>query len=264
MRRVATSCVLVCALVSIGDAADILSQLGITLDAARQAIGTVLNSGVSNPGVPAAAFKLMTPSARGAAATAGMAWLKSYTASADFKQQYASLRDNRKPPAPQFTGTPEDELKKAVGQQTQQSEESKKAIASLPAEQRRQIEEAMKAAEALTAQANTPEMRKMRLDGIKAQRAQRTTQYEQELANWKRDFPETPGPLIARRLREFLAASAGVDYAATVTPRGGRLVFTNPAYEQKPDQWKLCYRAGKDATEAARAAAQSWLKELGG
>ena len=43
-----------------------------------------------------------------------------------------------------------------------------------------------------------------------------------------------------------------------------RQAFENAAYEQKPSQWKMCFRAGKEATGAARATAQAWLKELGG
>ena len=36
----------------------------------------------------------------------------------------------------------------------------------------------------------------------------------------------------------------------------------NAALEAKPDQWKLAFRAGKPATEAARAFAQRWLSDL--
>ena len=79
-----------------------------------------------------------------------------------------------------------------------------------------------------------------------------------------RNVPESPAPVIAKRLREFLAISADVDFAATLTPRNGKMVFENAAYESKPGQWKMCYRAGKEATIAARAAVQAWLKELGG
>lgn len=261
MRRIATTCVVLCSLAVTARAADVLSQLGITLEAAKQAVDSVINSGVYNPGLPAAAFKLLPAAARGEAASAGVAWLKAYTASPQFKQQYAQIRETHKPSPPEFSGTPEEELKKADEEQKQQYEASKKAIAALPADQRAQVEEAMKAA---TAQMNTPEMRKMRLDGMVAGRTQQTTQYQQELATWTRNFPENPAPVIAKRLREFLAISAEVDFAATLTSSGGKMVFQNPAYEQKSGQWKMCYRAGKDATTAARAAVQAWLKELGG
>lgn len=264
MRRIATTCVVLCSLAVTARAADVLSQLGITLDLAKQAVDSVINSGVYNPGLPAAAFKLLPPAARGEAASAGVAWLKTYTASPAFKQQYAQIRESHKPTPPEFSGTPDEELKKADEEQKQQYENSKKAIAALPADQRAQVEEAMKAAQTITAQMNTPEMRKMRLDGIIAGRTERTTQYQQELATWTRNFPENASPVVAKRLREFLAISADVDFAATLTSRNGKMVFENPAYEQKPGQWKMCYRAGKEATTAARAAVQAWLKELGG
>jgi hypothetical protein len=253
----------VCALGVTGHAQDVLSQLGITPLAARVAVDSVINSGIYNPGLPAKAFKLLPAAARAQMATAGVAWLKTYIASPEFMRQYAQVREAHKPVPPQFEGTPDDELKKADEELKQQAEESKKAIASLPAAQRAQIEEDLKAAQALTAQMATPEMRKMRLDGIKAGRADRTKGYEGALATWTRDYPEIPTPVIAKRLREFLAISADVDFAATRTSRNGRMVFENDAYEQKPAPWKMCYRAGKDATTAARAAVQAWLKELG-
>jgi hypothetical protein len=262
MKRLAVIGACVCVLGIIAHAQDVLTQLGITPLAARVAVDSVISSGISNPGLPAKAFKLLPAAARAQMATAGVAWLKTYTASPEFTREYGQVRQAHKPAAPQFPGTPEDELKKADEEQARQAEESKKAIAVLPAEQRAQIEEAMKAAQALTAQMNTPEMRKVRLDGITADRAARTKDYEEALAGWTRDYPENPAPVIAKRLREFLAISADVDFAATLTSRNGKMVFENPSYEEKPAQGKMCYRAGKEATSAARAAVQSWLKEL--
>ena len=264
MRRVVATCVFVSSLAVMAYAADVLSQLGITPAAAKEAVGAVINSGIYNPGLPAAAFKLMTAATRAEVAGVGVAWLKAFTASPDFKRQYAQIRETHKPAPPELTGTPEDELKKADEEQNRQLEESKKAVAALPAAQRAQIEEAMKAGQAIIAQQNTPEMRKIRLDGIKMMRAERTKQYQQELATWTRDYPESAAPVIAKRLREFLAASTDVDFTAKLVSREGRMVFESPAYEQKPSQWKMCYRAGKEATAAARAAVQAWLKELGG
>ena len=261
MKRVVVTGMLAAMWATAGSGQDPLAQLGITPLAARVAVNTVLSSGLNNPGLPAAGFKLLTPAARGQVATAGMAWLKSYVASPEFATQYAQVRDGHKPRPPQFTGTPEDEARKADEEQKQQAEDSTKAIASLPAEQRAQLEESIKA---MVAGMNMPEMRKIRLDAVIADRADRTREHQEALASWTRDYPERPAPLIAKRLREFLAVSADVDFAATLTPRNGKMAFENAAYEQKPAQWKLCYRAGKDATAAARAAAQAWLKELGG
>ena len=121
----------------------------------------------------------------------------------------------------------------------------------------------MKAADAMRASMDTPDMRKTRLASIVAIRAERTKQYDQEMATWKRDYPESPAPAIAKRIREFLAFSADVDFSAKLVAKDGKMVFENPAYEAKSPQWKMCFRAGKEATAAARAAAQAWLKELG-
>ena len=243
---------------------DVLSQLGITLDAAKEAIGNVITAGVYNPGLSAQAFKLMPPAVRAQAATAGVAWLKTYVASPDFKKQYLQARESHKPDQPAFDTTPEQELQKDDDEQKQQLEESKKVIAALPPEQRKAMEDALKNAADVVAKMNTPESRKQRLDAIRAERAGRLKEYQDALAKWKQEYPDDPKPLVARRLREFLQLSADVDFNAKLVTQDGRSTFANPAYQAKPSQWKMCFRAGKEATVAARAAVQAWLTELGG
>jgi hypothetical protein len=243
--------------------ADIFAQLGIPMMSAEQAAVTIISNGLHNPGLPSAAFKLLPPSVRAELATAGVAWLKTYTRSPKFKAQYDNLRETHKPQPPQFEGTPEDALKREDDEQKLQAEESKRAIASLPEEQRRALEQALAASAAAVAKMNTPEQRKLRLDEIRAARAERTKEYEQALANWRREYPDNPAPAIARRLREFLAVSGDVDFAAALkTTEDGRSRFENPAYEAKSAPWKLCYRAGREATTAARAAVSRWLREI--
>ena len=264
VRRGSVVCIAAAVLGAVGISDDVLSQIGISPAAAKEAVKAVVNSGIINPGLPSQTFKLLSPDQRASAATAGVTWLKAYTATSEFAQQYAKIRNNHKPQAPKFEGTPEDELQKAIAEQQQQSEESKKALASLPPDQRKQIEDAMKQAQEMQAKADTPETRKMRLDEIKARRAQETKDYERALAAWLRDFPESPSAVIARRLREFLAATADVDFNATLKPVDGRMLFENSTYQNKPQPWKLCFRAGREATAAARSAVEAWLKELGG
>jgi hypothetical protein len=266
MQRQLTHIALVAAIVAgiAAVAADGLTQIGLTPDAAREAIGSIITAGVYNPGLPAKAFKVLPPAARAQAVTSAAAWVKTYTATPEFKAQYAKVRQNHKPAPPTWATTPEQDLQKADDEQKKQLEDSKQAIAGLPPDQRKAVEEGMKMAAEMTAKMNTPEMRKMRLDGIKASRAQETKSYETSLAQWKQDYPEDPKPVIVKRLKEFLALSADVDYNAKLANQGDISTFANPAYQSKASQWKMCYRAGKEATDAARAAAQAWLKELGG
>ena len=263
MRGTAAAAVFVIAFVSAISGADIFAQLGIPMKSAEQAAVTIISNGIHNPGLPSASFKLLPPSVRAELATAGVAWLKAFTRTPQFKAQYDNLRETHKPQPPHFEGTPEDELKRADDEQKLQAEESKRAIATLPEEQRRALEQTLAASAAAMAKMNTPEQRKLRLDEIRAVRAERTKEHEQAVANWQREYPDNPAPAIARRLRDFLAISADVDFGAALkTTEDGKSRFANPAYEAKSSPWKLCYRAGREATTAARAAVSGWLKEL--
>jgi hypothetical protein len=244
-------------------AADVFAQLGITEERAEQAVGGVLSNGLMNPGLPSAAFNAMPPSTRAAVATAGLAWLRSYTATPQFQKMYAALRDSHKPAPPSYKMTPEEELK-ADAPKPPSDDDLKKMMATLSPEQRKQVEETMKRVAAQLAEMDTPANRKMRLDAIKAQRAQDQQQYEQSIAEWQKKYPADPKPLIVERLRAFMTLSADVDFTAATSASGDRRVFANPQYERKPESWKLCYRAGKEATQAARSGVQEWLKTLGG
>lgn len=262
--RLSAVCSLAGSLAAAAYAADVLSQLGIPPDSAKEAVQIVLNTGVNNPGLPAKLFRATPAAARADIASAGIAWVKRYTESAEFKTKWTEIRETHKPPVPEFEGTPEDEIDTAVAEEKRQLEESRKAIASLPPETRKQIDETLKAAEVQRASMDTPELRTPRIESIKAMRAERTKQFDLELANWKRDYPESPAPAVAKRIREFLAFSADVDFGAKLVAKDGKMKFENPAYEAKSSQWKACFRAGKAATAAARTAAHAWLKELGG
>lgn len=40
------------------------------------------------------------------------------------------------------------------------------------------------------------------------------------------------------------------------------MVFADPGLEDKSSEWKLCYRAGREAVDAAREAAKAWITEI--
>jgi hypothetical protein len=71
-----------------------------------------------------------------------------------------------------------------------------------------------------------------------------------------------PDVTLRRRLQEFLDLTADVDYAAKTSGPHGTGTFVDESYEAKPTAWKMCYRAGREAGEAARAFATDWLAEL--
>ena len=71
--------------------------------------------------------------------------------------------------------------------------------------------------------------------------------------------------MFARRLREFLAATADVNFAArTISLTGGPdgIEFMDKADREKPWMWQAAVIVGREATVAARVAAEAWLKEI--
>jgi hypothetical protein len=107
-----------------------------------------------------------------------------------------------------------------------------------------------------------PEQKKIMGQMTDMQRDEDQKQYAGRLKDWNEKFPADPRVLIKKRIADFLSASAGVDYAAKLAARGDKMVFVRDDYEQKSPEWKVCFRAGKEATEAARAFAKAWLVEL--
>lgn len=87
--------------------------------------------------------------------------------------------------------------------------------------------------------------------------------YQDQLAVWGKKYPADPRMLIATRLHQFLDLSQNIAFDAKLAPgSAGKMKFADPQYEAKPSQWKLCYRAGREPVEAARAFAVEWLRQI--
>lgn len=243
-------------------ASDALSQLGVSADIARQEVMAGIARGQVDYAVAAPAFKVASGAARAELARGAVAWARHYTASTEFKAAYAEMRDARKPSAPEFTGTPEDEFQEMLDAQNREIEKSKAALVSMDPETRKQMEGALGQAAAAMRQLDMPEMRNRQLAGIRHARAESTAKHERVLKAWEAEVPQDPAIAVARRLKAFLDVSADVDFAAALEERNGAMRFVNAAYERKSSEWKLCYRVGKDAVDAARDAAAAWLSEL--
>lgn len=247
--------------------ADVLAQLGLNATAAKEQLMSGLGSGFINYSLAAPAFKKAPAALRVQLAEGAIAWARTHTASPEFKTAYATLRENRKPHAPEFKGTPEEEYARHREQQAKDQakgvEDMKKAMASMTPEMRKQMEAAMEQSAAVMKQMDTPEMHKMMLDGIRMQREEKTRRYQDDMTKWQAEYPESPDPVIAKRLKAFLDTSATVDFEAKLESKYGKMRFVNPEYENKPSEWKLCYRAGQETVAAARSAAQAWMKDLG-
>lgn len=76
------------------------------------------------------------------------------------------------------------------------------------------------------------------------------------------DLDRDPRVQLKRRLEAFLAVTADVDYDARTTSANRRGQFLDEVYEAKPNEWKMCYRAGRATGDAIRAFAKQWVAEL--
>ena len=67
---------------------------------------------------------------------------------------------------------------------------------------------------------------------------------------------------LRAQLTAFVALVPTVDFAAATKEEDGMVRFVKPAYEEKGQVWKACFRAGKPVSMRAMEMAQAWLKEL--
>jgi len=109
---------------------------------------------------------------------------------------------------------------------------------------------------------DNPDMRKMLDDGVRKQREDREQRHQKAVREFEERYPADVHQMIAGRLREFLDLTADIDFGAELVTKGEMKRFADPNLEQKSREWKLCFRAGKPAVDAARAFVQAWLPDL--
>lgn len=258
-RRVLWTAAFVAVTATLGAQA-VPSQLKLNEQEARQQLLDSLTRGGPVLGAAARAFVALPATARVAVVNAGVAWMKTYVNSAPFKTAYAQASENAKPMAPDAQETVDQELKRKQDEQLKDLAESRKMLAIVPAAERPAMEQMLKDMEAQIKSPDTTQMLRMQ---IELERKDRSAAHADDMKKWQEDYPGNPLVLVARGLQEFLTTSADVDFAAKlVRSPSGQMRFENADYESKSREWKLCFRAGREAVGAARAAATAWLKEL--
>lgn len=86
--------------------------------------------------------------------------------------------------------------------------------------------------------------------------------HKQRMEEWELKYPANPQQFIKTRLQQFLEETANIDFDAQLIEKNGKKYFSNPAYEQKSNRWKLAFRAGKEVIEPARRFVQQWIEEI--
>lgn len=193
-------------------------------------------------------------------------YVKDFTKTEDFKKRYNDYRDSRKPQPPEKPKTVE-ELKKEYKENMQKSlQEMKVSKSQAPADQQAMFDETIKMLEQQLKDIDNPDnpMFSPQMDEYsKMAYDQQMEQHKKDIAEWEAKYPvNNPKPLVKTWLESFLEQTKDVDFGAQTAIDKNRTLFVKQEYERKNNFWKLCYRAGKETTEAGRKFAQNWLKEL--
>lgn len=195
------------------------------------------------------------------------AYAKKYSNSEEFKKKYEALRKMKTPQQPWIQHINVDSLKRAEKDRITRAMADAEANKNHPNPKVRngiptRIENLKKELAAL----DDPNNRviKQRLDYVQRSNDAATKQYEDKVKKFETNYPADPKQMIRIRLQQMLDITADVDYAAELKDGWNNKVkvFVNPLYEKKPPEWKLAYRAGKQATDVLRGIAQEWLNEL--
>lgn len=194
-------------------------------------------------------------------------YTKEYSATPEFLNKYAELRETRKPLPPEKPKTI-DEMKedqrKGITDGIKNMEETK---SKMPADQQSMFDETIKQFKDQLKEIDNPDnpmFSKEVADMYIQMYDQQMNEYNSKVAEWQKSYPENnPNSLIKSWLTKFLEETKDIDFnAQTAADQYNRQVFVKQEYERKSYLWKLCYRAGKEATDAGRSFAQKWLGEL--
>lgn len=243
-------------------AQDHLGTLGISEGRAKEAVFDSFMSGaVSIAGKPAA-FVAMAPGARVTLVNFALNLARSFVETDDFKRRYADHRDANGPePLPEELTADAVLSKQRAGFESQVTE-MRKMFDQITPEQRATLEEGWKdMREQLSAMEKGERRRELDVM-LKEQRAEQVRQRDGAMKEFEKTFPADHRTLVALRLRHFLDATTDVAYDAQLVDKDKKKVFANAALEGQPAEWKMAFRAGKPATDAARAFAQKWLADL--
>jgi hypothetical protein len=245
-------------------AQSVTAQLGITDGRAREAVFDSFVSGAVSIAGKAEVFTAASPPARVAIVNAAATLARAFVDSDEFLRRYADHREANGPdPLPPVTSADE-----VLAQQRSnfeaQVEGMRKQFIEVTPEQRETLEKGFDAVRARFDEMDKSGTRAELDVALRAQRTRQVQAHETAMKELETLYPADPRALVANRLRRFLDLSKDVDFKAQVAEKDKRMHFVEPSLEAKPAEWKMLFRAGKPATDAARAFAQKWLADLAG
>lgn len=242
----------------------VTTQLGITEGRAKEAVFDSFMAGAVSLAGKAEVFTAAAPQARAAMVNAATTLARAFVESDEFKRRYADHREANGPdPLPAEQTADQVLAKQRAGFEQQVEALRKQFVAdSITPEQKATLEEGFEAMRARFTEMEKGPQRAELDTMLKTQRAEQVSAHAAALKEFDARYPADPRALVAMRLRAFLDTTRDLDFTARLAPQGKVQKFADPALEAKPAEWKLCFRAGKPATDAAREFARKWLADL--
>lgn len=243
-------------------AQDHFATLGISEGRAKEAIFDSFVAGsVSLAGKPAA-FLSMPPQARVALVNFALTTARTFTESNDFKRRYADHREANGPDPLPAEESADEIFKKERANFEAQVEGMRKLFDQITPEQIATLEKGWTEMRQRFDDMQSGSRRKEIEGVLKEQRDELVREHDEATKKLDAAFPADPRALVAMRLRRFLELTNDIDFNARLVEKDKKKLFADAAFEAKPAEWKLCFRAGKPATDAARAYAGKWLSDL--
>jgi hypothetical protein len=243
---------------------DLFSQLGLSKNDAEYSIGNSILYGYLQH-YSARNLKNIAAGNRATVVNELGAYTKEYVSTEDFKKQYTVLREQKKPVMPAQPRTAEEIRQQYISDIQKGLQSTKDAMQNMQDDMKPVMQASIDMFEEQLKEYEDPNSPTIESLASYEQLAYDygMQDYKKQLAAWEQEWPADHMPLVKKRLQQFLDATKDVDYTAALKDGyGGKKVFVNPAYESKSADWKKAYRAGKEATTAAREFASGWLNEL--
>jgi len=239
------------------------SQLGITEKTGIENIRQSFLEGYLYSYGASAAKKIATGD-RVAVAQDVLNYSKAYVNTPEFIKAYEQSRRSNMPVKPQPQKTKEQIQQERIAELDKSISEGEKSMKSLPKDLIEPFKEVQQMLMDQKKDYENPdsEMLALMVEGEKYTHKNAMDQYESQMSQWQKDFPADHRSMLKARLEKFLQLTADVDFNATLKEINHTKKFVNPVYENKPDEWKMAYRAGKPVVDAARTFARQWLTEL--
>lgn len=250
--------------ITVVPAQDSMSDFGLNVTDLENRVVDALVKGYVPASPDKKVFKSAPAPAQAAFVRNTLNWLKAYTESDAFRTGYAEQRAAARPAAPAAM-TADEKYAAFLAEQRASLEKTRREVAQLPPDIQQQMQGVLEqmAAE-IEKNAKDQNMAASIKQGYADENVMEQQNYQEQLTAWEKEYPEDPRVMLAARLRQFMTVSAEVAFEAEVAPdaQGNTMKFVDPRYEAQTKTWKLCYRAGREPVQAARAFVAEWLDQI--